>query len=142
MAECESNNKIEEKYFGGTFVDNGGAALGWFISLLDVTNIINYNTISLLLCMYFTARIYYKHPTNGPKISLIKSIENLCTISTKFYYSFVVGATNPAIRMLGPVFGQDMVYTITNRYISFTSLDRGVLYSIGYLADRFDRRLS
>ena len=139
-------NQNRGRVFGGyRFVDNGGAALGVvFISLLDVTNIINYNTIALLLCLCilplaFTTNI----PPTVPKSPSLNLWKTFILSPLSFIAVFVVGATNPAIRMLGPVYGQDS---------GFTQLEIGIFLSlaliggvvaqipIGYLADRFDRR--
>ena len=140
-------NQNRGKVFGGyRFVDNGGAALGVvFISLLDVTNIINYNTISLLLCLCilplaFTTNI----PPTVPKSPSLNLSKTFVLSPLSFITVFVVGATNPAIRMLGPVFGQDSGFTQLQIGIFLSlALIGGVVAQIpiGYLADRFDRRL-
>ena len=87
--------------------------------------IINYNIIALLLCLCilplaFTTNI----PPTVPKSPSLNVWKTFILSPLSFMTVFVVGATNSAIRMLGPVYGQDS---------GFTQLEIGIFLSLALI---------
>ena len=140
------SNLNRGKVFGSyRFVDHGGAALGSiFIGLLDTEQLLTYNIIGVFLCLCilplaFTSNI----PPTIPKAPTLNIVKAFKLSPLSFVSVFVVGATNPAIRMVGPVYGAER---------GFSSLEVGVFLSLaliggvisqiplGFVADKFDRR--
>jgi MFS family permease len=144
------NAKVSNSNRGGIFgsyrtVDNGGAAIGsLFIGLLDTSYLLTYNLIGVFLCLCilplaFTANI----PPTIPKSPSLNIVKTFTLSPLSFISVVVVGATTPAIRMLGPIYGVERGFSPLEIgiFISLALLG-GVLSQIplGYLADKFDRR--
>ena len=140
------SNKNRGRVFGGyRFVDHGAAALGSiFIGLLDTEKLLTYNIIGVFLCLCilplaFTSNIPPTIP-KAPSLSIVRAFK-LSPLS--FVSVFVVGATNPAIRMVGPVYGAERGFSSFEVGIFLSlALIGGVISQIplGLVADKFDRR--
>ncbi len=140
------SNLNRGRVFGSyRFVDHGGAALGSvFIGLLDTEKLLTYNIIGVFLCLCilplaFTSNIPPTIP-KAPSLNVIKAFK-LSPLS--FVSVFVVGATNPAIRMVGPIYGAERGFNPLEVGIFLSlALIGGVISQIplGFIADKFDRR--
>ncbi len=140
------SNLNRGRVFGGyRFVDHGAAALGSiFIGFLDTEQLLTYNIIGVFLCLCilplaFTSNIPPTIP-KAPSLSIVRAFK-LSPLS--FVSVFVVGATNPAIRMVGPIYGAERGFSSFEVGIFLSlALIGGVISQIplGLVADKFDRR--
>ena len=142
-ATNRTRGKVLSIYMIITFL---GIGLG--VLLLNFNNPINYEPfilVSLLLSLALIPILLTKRkPPNFKKITSIKIIE-LYKISPLGTFSmFCVGFIHPAIFTMGAVYGALMNFSVLeiSLYLFLITIAGAIFqWPIGYLSDRFDRRI-
>ena len=142
-ATNKTRGKVLSVYMIITFI---GIGLG--VLLLNFNNPKNYETyilVSLLLSVALVPILLTKRkPPTFKKISSIK-IKELYKISPLGTFSmFCVGFIHPAIFTMGAVYGALMNFSVLeiSLYLFLITLSGAIFqWPIGYLSDRFDRRI-
>jgi len=142
-ATNKTRGKVLSIYMIITFIGIGFGVL--LLNFNDPTNYEPFILVSLLLSIALVPILLTKRkPPNFKKISSIK-IKELYKISPLGTFSmFCVGFIHPVIFTMGAVYGALMNFSVLeiSLYLFLITLSGAVFqWPIGYLSDRFDRRI-